>query len=301
MDMERTGSDVRIALMQVITGRDVAANLELVRDWTERAAREGAELVVFPEATMRAFGNSLIDIAEPASGPFATGVGAVARQFGVTIALGMFTPGEAGRVRNTLLVAGPDGVLAGYDKIHLFDAFGFAESDTVTPGSQPTVVTIGDTQVGLAICYDVRFPNLFVRLAGLGARVIILPASWGAGLTEEDRAAKLEQWRLLTRARALDSTCFVVAVGQGDPRTLGWQADPQKPGRQADPQKLGRQADPRKPGGAPTGIGHSMAIGPDGEVLCELGDGQEFRVVEIDPGRTDAVRAVIPVLANRRI
>lgn len=269
---------MRIALMQVITGRDVAANLDLVRDGARRAAAAGAELVVFPEATMRAFGNSLGDIAEPVDGPFSTAVQEVARDLGVTIALGMFTPGEAGRVRNTLLVVGPDGVVATYDKVHLFDAFGFAESDTVTPGDAPVVCRVAGAPVGLAVCYDVRFPNLFVRLAELGARMIILPASWGAGTTDEQRAAKLDQWRLLTRARALDSTCFVLAVGQGDPATVG-----------------------RAPSSAPTGIGHSMAVGPDGRVLCELGGEEDFRVVDIDPDAVGDVRAAIPVLKNRRI
>lgn len=269
---------MRIALMQVITGRDVVANLDLVRSQTALAAAEGAELVVFPEATMRAFGHNLTRIAEPFDGPFATGIREIAREHRVTVAAGMFTPGDEGRVRNTLLVARPDGAVIGYDKIHLFDAFGFAESDTVTPGTEPTVCTIAGAPVGLAVCYDVRFPNLFIRLAGTGARIILLPASWGAGVTDEQRAAKLDQWRLLARARALDSTCFIVAVGQGNPATLG-----------------------REPSTAPTGIGHSMAIAPDGRILCELGDGQEFRIVDIDPDAVEPVRAAIPVLANRRI
>ncbi|AXE40092.1 carbon-nitrogen hydrolase family protein [Acidipropionibacterium virtanenii] len=269
---------MRTALMQVITGRDVAANLDIVRDRTARAADAGAELVIFPEATMRAFGHSLKGVAEPLDGPFASAVQEIAARHGATIALGIFTPGDGGRVRNTLLVAGPDGILAAYDKIHLFDAFGFAESDTVTPGSEPTVCRIGGVPVGLAVCYDVRFPNLFVRLADAGAKVIILPASWGAGTTDEQRADKLDQWRLLTRARALDSTCFIVAVGQGDPATIG-----------------------QEPSGAPTGIGHSMAVAPDGWVLCELGDGVEFRVIDINPDGVVPIRAAIPVLENRRI
>lgn len=269
---------MRVALAQLISGRDVAQNLELVRTWTERAAAQGAELIVFPEATMRAFGHRLTDIAEPLDGPFATAVQQIAGRFDITIAVGIFTPGEQRRVRNTLLVAGPQAVLAGYHKIHLFDAFGFAESDTVTPGTEPTVCTIAGAPVGLAVCYDVRFPNLFIRLAEAGARIILLPASWGAGITDEQRAAKLDQWRLLARARALDSTCFIVAVGQGNPATIG-----------------------QEPSTAPTGIGHSMAIAPDGRILCELGEGQEFRIVDIDPDAVEPVRASIPVLANRRI
>lgn len=271
---------MRIALAQLTSGRDVAANLDLVRDWTQRAAGQDAELIVFPEATMRAFGNSLTDIAEPLDGPFATGVQQIAGQCGVTIAVGMFTPGDRGHVRNTLLVAGPAGIVSSYDKIHLFDAFGFAESDTVTAGTSPTVAAVGKTTVGLAVCYDIRFPGLFIQLADLGATVTIVPASWGAGVSAAERAGKLRQWRLLARARALDSTCFVVAVGQADPASADRDAE-------------------HAPSSAPTGIGHSMVVAPDGQILCELADSAELRVVQIDPKEVDTVRASLPVLANR--
>ena len=119
---------MRLAVAQIITGADLAANLELIRDYATRAKAAGAELVVFPEAAMRAFGNSLTDIAEPLDGPWASrrprhcpGAGHHGRG-------GHVHPGDGGRVRNTLLVTGP-GVETSYDKIHLFDAFGFAESD----------------------------------------------------------------------------------------------------------------------------------------------------------------------------
>lgn len=273
---------MRVALAQLISGRDVAQNLELVRSWTERAAAQGAELIVFPEATMRAFGHRLTDIAEPLDGPFATAVQQLAGRCDITIAVGIFTPGEQRRVRNTLLVAGPQGVLADYHKIHLFDAFGFAESDTVTPGTRPVVTTIGGTRVGWAVCYDIRFPNLFITLAEQGAVVTVVAASWGAGTTPQEHAAKLDQWRLLVRARALDSTCFIVAVGQADPA-------------------IAAEAGDRKPSSAPTGIGHSMVVAPDGRVLAELGGAAELRVIDIDPSQVDDVRAGLPVLANRRI
>ena len=89
---------------------------------------------------------------------------------------------------------------AHYDKIHLFDAFGFTESETVAPGTELLVLTLGGVGVGFATCYDLRFPSLFTALAERGAQLICLPASWGAG------PGKLEQWQLLLRARALDCT-----------------------------------------------------------------------------------------------
>ena len=139
--------------------------------------------MVFPEATMRAFGNSLLDIAEPLDGPWATRVRTIAAEHGIVIVAGMFTPGTAGdggKVRNTLLVTGR-GIDASYDKIHLFDAFGFAESDTVDAGTEPATFELDGVTFGLATCYDIRFPDLFTENADRGAEVNIVCASWGSG------------------------------------------------------------------------------------------------------------------------
>lgn len=263
---------VRIAAVQMISSTDPAENLATVAEQTAAAAERGADLVVFPEATMRCFGRSLSAVAEPLDGLWARGIAAIAERHGVVVAVGMFTPAPGGRVTNTVYLVGP-GVEAHYDKIHLFDAFGFAESDTVAPGAEPLVVEIAGVAVGVATCYDVRFPNLFTTLADRGAQVIILPASWGAG------PGKLDQWRLLVRARALDSTTYVVAAGQADPASSGVATN----------------------GSAPTGIGHSLAAGPTGEVLEELGEAPGLLVVDVDPATVSAARATLPVLANRRI
>ena len=123
----------------------------------------------------------------------------------------MFTPADDGRVRNTLLVTG-GGHHRGYDKIHLYDAFGFAESDTVAPGTSATTFELDGVVYGVATCYDVRFPELFRALADDGADVVLLPASWGAG------EGKREQWEVLVRARALDSGCWVAGLRPGRPR-----------------------------------------------------------------------------------
>lgn len=262
---------MRIAVAQIISGADTAANLELMWDYAAQASNADAQLVVFPEATMRAFGHSLRDIAEPLDGPWASEVRRMARELEITIVAGMFTPGKDGRVRNTLLVTGP-GVDASYDKIHLFDAFGFTESKTVDAGEGPVTFELDGTVFGLATCYDVRFPGLFTANANAGAQVNIVCASWGAG------EGKAEQWDLLVRARALDSTAFVIACGQGDPETVG--------------------AGPA--GTAPTGIGHSAVVTPLGKPLVTLGGKPELAVVDIDPAVVADVRAKLPVLANAR-
>jgi predicted amidohydrolase len=259
---------VRVALCQILSTEDPRSNLTAVQAGVRRAAAEGAAVAVFPEATMARFGIPLAPLAEPLDGPWASGVRAVAEEHGVLVLAGMFTPAPDGRVFNTMLVTGR-GRHLGYDKIHMFDAFGFTESRTVAPGSELITVPLDDTVLGIATCYDVRFPELFTGLADRGAEVIMLGASWGAG------AGKREQWELLVRARALDSTCWLLACGQADPRT----------------------PDPK----APTGIGYSTVADPTGRVLAQLGPDPDVLVVDVDPATVAATRKTISVLANRRL
>jgi deaminated glutathione amidase len=258
---------MRVALAQILASDDPRANLELVADHTALAKHQGADVVVFPEATMCRFGVSLKPVAEPLDGPWATEVRAIAERHGVLIVAGMFTPTDDGRVTNTLLVTGR-GVDTSYDKIHLYDAFGYRESDTVAAGSRTTVMDVDGVRLGLATCYDVRFPELFRAHADAGAAATLLAASWGAG------PGKLDQWELLVRARALDATLWLAAVGQADPGTA--------------------------PGGAPTGIGHSRIVGPDGTVRHALDAEPDLLVADLDIDEVTAVRKNTSVLANRR-
>lgn len=258
---------MRIAVAQILSGTDPAANLRLVAEGTRRAADAGARMVVFPEATMCRFGVPLAAVAEPLDGRWADGVRAIARETGITVVAGMFTPGPDGRVFNTLLATG-GGVDAGYDKIHLYDAFGFTESATVAPGRRPVVVTVDGVGVGLTLCYDVRFPYLYSELADLGAEIIAVSASWGAG------PGKLEQWTLLTRARALDSGCYIAAAGQGYPGA-----------------ELAATA--------PTGVGGSLICSPHGEVLTVAGTEPQLLVSDVDLDGLAAIRDTVGVLRNR--
>jgi predicted amidohydrolase len=182
----------------------------------------------------------------------------------------MFTPGEPGTVRNTLLVHGR-GIDAHYDKIHLYDAFGFRESETVTAGTQPVQFTVDGVTFGLATCYDVRFPALFTANAAAGAQVQLLCASWGAG------PGKAAQWDLLVRARAVDTTSYVLACGQSDPDAAGVEARH----------------------GAPTGIGRSAVVGPFGNLIERAGDGPEILYADVETAVVEEARRTLPVLANR--
>lgn len=262
---------MRIAMAQISSGTDPGENLALVSEQTATAAAMGAELVIFPEATMCRFGVKLGPIAEPLDGPWAKEVGRIAARHDVTVVAGMFTPGDHDRVRNTLVIADASGAITGYDKIHLYDAYGFSESRTVQAGDHPMTFRVGDVTIGASTCYDIRFPALFTALADDGAQLVIVPASWGAG------PGKLEQWRILAAARALDSGCFVAAVGQAVP---------------ADPTV--------EESSAPTGIGHSILAGPFGTVHTELGEQSELAVLDLDFGEVERARSSIAVLSNRR-
>ncbi|TAM73031.1 carbon-nitrogen hydrolase family protein [Mycobacterium sp.] len=265
---------MRIAVAQILTGTDPAANLQLVREYSRQAADAGAKLVVFPEATMCRFGVPLGPIAEPLDGPWADGVRHIATDSEITVVAGMFTPAGDGRVTNTLIAVGPDDSSqpgAHYDKIHLYDAFGFTESRTVAPGQEPVVITVDGVRVGLTICYDIRFPELYTELARRGAQVIAVCASWGAG------PGKLDQWTLLARARALDSMSYVAAAGQADPGA----------------------AQAESGSGAPTGAGGSLVVSPLGEIIASAGSKPQLVVADVDVDSVAEARKSIAVLNNR--
>jgi predicted amidohydrolase len=260
-------------LAQILSGTDPAANLQLVDEYSRRAADAGAKLVVFPEATMCRFGVPLGPVAEPVDGPWADGVRRIAADTDIAVVAGMFTPSGDGRVKNTLIAAGADDPGrpdAHYDKIHLYDAFGFTESRTVAPGHDPVVITVDGVHVGLTVCYDIRFPALYTELARRGAQVIAVSASWGAG------PGKLDQWTLLARARALDSMSYVAAAGQADA---------------GDAHGSGS--------GAPTGVGGSLVVSPFGDVVASAGSQPQLVVADIDVDRVAEARKSIAVLSNR--
>jgi deaminated glutathione amidase len=257
---------MRIAVAQILSGTDPADNLQLVRDYARQAADAGARLVVFPEATMCRFGVPLAPIAEPVDGPWAEGVRRIAADAGITVIVGMFSPADDGRVFNTLLAVGP-ATNTHYDKIHLYDAFGFTESRTVAPGREPVVIDVDGVGVGLTTCYDLRFPELFTTLACRGAQLIAVAASWAAG------PGKLEQWTLLARARALDSTSYIVAAGQADP---------------GEPLASS----------APTGVGGSLVVSPFGDVVASAGSDPQLLVTDVALDRVAQARETIAVLRN---
>jgi len=214
---------MRIALAQIAGARDPAVNLQTAARLCSDAAARGARLIAFPEMFMALFGpgSAPAAVAQPLDGAFVRALEGIARSTGVLIAAGVWEriaddPGVA----NTLVLIAPDGgLLAHYRKLHLFDALEVRESATMRPGSErPPIVRVDDLRLGFAICYDLRFPELFRELALRGAEAVLVAAAWYAGPLKEDH------WLTLLRARAIENTCFVFGVNQCGPRFSGRSA-----------------------------------------------------------------------------
>lgn len=264
---------MKIALAQINTTGDIDSNLEKITHYVRQAADGGARVVVFPEATMAAFGTDLLAVSRERGEDWREALTAAAQQYDITIVAGEFEASEGGRVRNVVGAYSPDGTRTDYAKIHLYDAFGYKESDSVEPGDAPVIMDIEGIGVGFATCYDIRFPKLFAELSRQGAEVIIVPASWGAG------PGKVEQWKVLGRARALDSNCFIVALGQADPQVTGVNVDKN----------------------APTGVGHSLVSDPFGHAVVELGGGEELQLVDFDFTLVQKAKKTVPILENAQL
>ena len=251
---------MQVTLVQEASTLDPAANRALLAELTP----EGSDLVVFPEAFARDFGepgSDLSSAAEPLDGPFATEAAKVAAERGTTVLAGMFEQGDdPARPVNTLVLRGA--AEADYRKIHLYDSFGYRESDRIAAGPRtPVTADLAGFRLGLMTCYDLRFPELARALVDSGAEVLVVPAAWVAG------PRKVDHWTTLVRARAIENTAYVVAVGQPGPRYTG----------------------------------HSLVVDPWGEVLAEAGEDAEMLTAALDREVLDEARRTNPSLANRRL
>jgi deaminated glutathione amidase len=258
---------MRVAIAQFTANLDPGVNREEIRKLTADAASGGAELVVFPEAAARDFGapgEPLAPVAEPLDGPFAGMLAHLARRYRTVIVAGMLESieGSSTHVHNTVVAMGPEGGLLGvYRKLHLFDAFGNRESQTIRPGDGQTLVfQHGGFTFGVLTCYDLRFPELARVLVDQGAGVLVVPAAWVQGPLKEDH------WVTLARARAIEDTSYLVGSGQVGNRYCG----------------------------------RSLVVDPLGVVVAALGDRPGVAVAEIDPEHLAEVRARLPALQHRR-
>lgn len=261
----------RVAAVQMVSGSSVADNLEAARRGIAEAAARGARLVALPEYFClmgRADTDKVVIREQPTAGPIQDALARCAREFGVwlvggTLPLAATVPHK---VRNSTLVFDPQGrAVARYDKIHLFGfrqgGEAYDEAQTIEPGETPTSFDTPWGTVGLAICYDLRFPELFRALGHIDLLVVPAAFTYTTGRAH---------WEVLLRARAIENQCYLLAAAQGGSHENGRRT-----------------------------WGHSMLIDPWGEVLGVVAEGAGVVVGEIDPGRLAEVRGKLPALGHR--
>ena len=263
---------MRAAAVQLNSTDDKERNLATADRLTRDAAADGADLVVLPEK-FNVLGESehLLAGAETLDGPSIAWAREIARELGIDLVAGSIAERREGREKlsNTSVHVGPDGELkAVYRKVHMFDVVvggvEYRESAHEEAGDETVLSTAGeDVPLGLTVCYDLRFPELFRILAVQGARVIALPAAF-------TKVTGQAHWEILVRARAIENQAFVVAADQ-----------------------IGRAA------GGKESFGGSMIVDPWGDVLARAPDEECFVAADLDLARQDEVRAQLPSLANR--
>jgi len=264
---------VLAAAVQLNSTADRDRNLASADRLTRAAAAAGAQLVVLPEKwPCLGTPEQTAAGAEPFDGPTLAWARATARELGIDLVAGSFAERVEDRERgsNTSVHVGPDGeVAAAYRKLHMFDVEvggrTYRESEHEAPGDEVVLSTTGrGVELGLSVCYDLRFPELYRILAVRGARVLIVPAAFTLATTRE-------HWEVLLRARAIEDQCFVVAANQ-----------------------IGEHAPGIRSGG------RSMIVDPWGVVLAQAADTETFALAELDLERQAEIRRTLPSLANRR-
>jgi predicted amidohydrolase len=262
---------LRAAVVQLNSTGDKARNLEVAERLVRAAAADGSELVALPEKwNLLAGGEELIAGAESLDGPSLSAARGWSRELGIHLLAGSVAEhGSDGRAFNTSVLIDPAGEdVATYRKIHMFDVevggVSYRESKHEEPGEEIVTATVAGATVGLSVCYDLRFPELFRILAVRGARVLTVPSAFTL-------ATGRDHWEVLLRARAIENQAFVIA--------------------------------PNQYGEAPphfSSNGRSLIVDPWGVVLTTAPDGECFAAAELDFAAQDRVRESLPSLANRR-
>ena len=253
------------AIAQFAPSEDKAANVDAMIDLLRQAAAQGAELVVLPEYavfTVPSMDDRFVHTAESLDGPSVTRLARSAAELNLTVIFGVNEVAGNGKIHNTLVGIQEGKIAAVYRKVHLYDAFGYKESDRVIAAdpSTPELLRVNGFTVGMQTCYDLRFPETSRTLVDAGADVIALPAEWVPGPLKE------YHWNTLLRARAIENTVYVLAADQI----------------------------------APAGSGNSVILDPMGIPLAALGEAAGVGVARLERSRLDGVRTVNPALTLRR-
>ncbi|MBQ9942450.1 MAG: carbon-nitrogen hydrolase family protein [Christensenellaceae bacterium] len=262
----------KLALLQLPVSPNADLNRKRAEEWLKRAAKRGAQMAVLPEMFTCPYDTALFaSYAESVDGQTVHMLQEVARVEGMVIVGGSFPEQAAdGKVYNSCPVIDADGrLLAVHRKLHMFDIYvdggqHFCESDAVVPGSEITVVSTKCCEVGVAVCYDIRFPELALSMAEKGAKLLVYPASFNP-------TTGPLHWELLFRARAMDCQAFTVGVASAAGQECGY-----------------------------TSYGHSIVCDPWGKVLLQMNEEEGLSVIEICLDEADRVRRQLPFLAHRR-
>ncbi|MBI2873496.1 MAG: carbon-nitrogen family hydrolase [Firmicutes bacterium] len=299
---------LKVALVQIGPVRgDVEGNLERVRQSLAEARRMGCEVALLPEVWSTGFypGLSARLACRLGEGHFAA-ASRLSREHGLYLAGSLFerSAGEDGSgdyIYNTAHLYGPAGsLLAAYRKIHVFRHAG--EDRYIRSGDRPVLAELPTGTAGLAVCYDLRFPELFRGYAAAGASVILLPAAWPA--------ERSSHWRLLLQARAVENQCYMAGVNCVDAASGTGQSGESFPDRSGgaggsgtghNRGEMGEAISREKGGDRRIYGGGSMLVDPWGRVLVELGDGEEVGCGEIDLDHLEEIRRAFPVLGDRRL
>lgn len=255
---------MRVAAGQFAVTPDWRVNARTCVELMNQAAGQGVSLLVLPEALL-ARDDSDPDLsvksAQDIDGGFLQLLRDESRNNDLTTVLTLHVPSDEGRATNTLVAIRQGEVIAQYQKLHLYDAFNMQESRLVDAGQQiPPLIDVDGVRVGLMTCYDLRFPELALALALNGAEVLVLPTAWVRGPMKE------HHWATLLAARALDTTCYIVAAGECGTRN----------------------------------IGQSRIVDPMGTTLAGAGDGPQMMTADISTASLRQIRERLPVLKNRR-
>ena len=263
---------IKLALVQNVPSFDAAKNIERVLELIETAANDGADLIALPEMFYHPFQLSDLKALAPFSEKVHEAFSDISNRLKIHLCTGTFVTrldDGNGKLGNSVFLYGPEGkILLSYQKNHLFDvSYGgldIKESAIFTHGNHVSCANTSIGNIGIAVCYDIRFPELFRKLIFAGAELVLVPSVF-------NQVSGPAHWNMLTRVRAVDNQIFLAGISQGRNMESAYQA-----------------------------YGHSVIVSPWGEVLAEAGEGEEIIYAELDPAKLKETREKLPLLKHRR-